>query len=227
MSEGRRQRVKDKVRRAGLDALASHEIVELLLYPFIPRKDTSPLARTLLKEFGTLRALFSAKESDLLAVKGMPPNAAFYFSEFTKIVTVLRSENVIKKIITNIEEAMSFFYDLLSLRPTEAVYILCLDIKRKVVEVQKISEGEAAGSDLNLRKIAETAIKTRASYIILGHNHPSGETLPSAEDIAATATAQSFLENIGVGLLDHIIVGKHGCLSMRNEGLMPQTNSNQ
>jgi DNA repair protein RadC len=221
MAEGRRERVKEKVRAAGLDALAPHEIIEFLLYPFIPRKDTSPLARALLEEFVSLDGILNAKEQDLQKVPGMPKSAALYFPVYSKVVGKARSEFMIKRHeLVNIHEAEIFLIELLGLNPTEELHMLCLDSKRRIIKSKKISEGSAVNTDVNMRLIAETALKTNAAYIILGHNHPSGEIEPSNEDLVCTAAAQKLLKSLNVGLLDHIIVGKQTAYSMRLEGCL-------
>lgn len=221
MAEGRRERIREKVRAAGLEALAPHEIIEFMLYPFIPRKDTSPLARAILEEFVTLDGILNAKEQDLLKIEGMSKAAAFYFPQYAKIVAKARAESVIKKKeLSNIQQAQEYFLEVMGMMPSEELHMLCLDAKKRIIKNKKISEGGVDNADVNLRIIAETALKTNAAYIILGHNHPSGETRPSNEDIACTVQAHKLLTSLNITLLDHIIVGKQSVLSMRLEGYM-------
>jgi|AGTN01.2.fsa_nt_gi DNA repair protein radc len=217
--EGRRERIREKIRAVGLDALAPHEILETMLYPFVPRKDTSPLARALLNEFSGLEGVLNAREEELLKVPGMPAAAAFHFPLFIKIISRAKAESVVKKKeLSTIKDAQDFLSESMALLPTEELRLLCLDIKRRIIKMKTIGTGDAATSDFTLRNVADAALSTSAVYAILAHNHPSGDPRPSKNDLLCTVRAYSLLKDLNVELIDHIIVGKGETYSMRMKG---------
>lgn len=219
MAEGRRERVKEKVSAAGLDALAAHEVLEVMLYPHVPRKDTVPLARALLLEFGSIEGVLNASESELLKVKGMPKGAAFHFPLYTKIIARAKTETITRKEINNYLDAKNFLTNALGFSATETVSLLCLDAKKRVIKNKILNEGAAYNSEVNMRLIAETALSTKMAFAILAHNHPSGELTPSKDDIACTSEVKKLLASLDVMLIDHIIVSKNSALSLRKEQL--------
>lgn len=222
MAEGRRERVRTKIRTAGLQALAPHEVIECMLYPFIPRKDTSPLARRLLAEFVTLDGVFHASEEELLKVEGMPKSAAFYFPQLVRLNIHMRSEEVNRRrAFTGMQEAKSYFSDIIGHAPVEEQHALFLDAKRRLLCAKKMSNTSAPDStELDIRQLTDYALKYKAAFVILGHNHPSGETTPSRADVHLSLAAGMTLKGIGVTLLDHIIVARGKSLSLWEEGYL-------
>ncbi len=220
MAEGRRERMRDKIRSRGASGLPPHEVIEFMLYPFIPRKDTSPLAKALLKEFGSMDGILEAKEEELLRVSGMPKMAAVTFPMYKDLIKVAYEENVLKRErkIANSKDAGNFCSRLLYYSVVEKMAVIYINSIDKILGYDIVSEGSTTETHFDAKKICKGAIFNQASGIILTHNHPSGNMMPSDEDISCTQGIQKQLEPLGIRLIDHIIVSGERYYSMRNNG---------
>ena len=211
MAEGRRQRVREKVSKGGINILADHEKLEFMLYPYLPRRDTVPIARELLREFGSLNAVFNATEEELLTIKGMPKLAALTFPQLKPLLYTCEkfcngSDGRVRTSLDAAEALMPF----LGYGKKERVYAMYLGVNGKLLNIMLINEGEAAESDLNVRRIIDHALKAGAEGVILAHNHPSGIAIPSRADEDSTVWLKEALEKVGLKLWDHIIVAGMG-----------------
>ena len=122
--------------------------------------------------------------------------------------------------MTSSELAGAFLLELFAEHTHEAVYVLCLDGKGKLITHKRLGEGGISSAGLDIRKLVECAILSSASAVILAHNHPSGIALPSGDDFTATERAQEALKNIGVQLADHIVVADGDFVSMADSGYL-------
>ncbi len=220
MAEGRRERMRAKIRSRGAEGLPPHEVVEFFLYPFIPRKDTSPLAKELLKAFGSMDGILEATEEQLLEVKGMPKMAELTFPLYKDLIRVAYDENVLKREqkIANTKDAGSFCTKLLYYSSVEKVAVIYLNQLDKIIKFEIISEGSTTETPFDTKKICKGAILNQAKGIIITHNHPSGSVVPSDDDIACTLNIKKQLEPLGVKVMDHIVVSGERYYSMRSAG---------
>lgn len=211
--DGHRNRMKEKFLKEGADAFHEHEILEILLYYAVPRKDTNPLAHKLLERFGSLAAVLDAP-AEVLQEFGLTQNAAVLLKlipEISRVYMDSRSSNT--GIITeeNIgERVLSKFVG----RQNEIVVLMLLDGKGQKLYCDVVSKGSVNSSEIYVRKLLELAVKYNASTAVLAHNHPSGMALPSSRDIATTKTVKQALKLVGVRLADHIIVTDDDYMSM-------------
>lgn len=213
-----RQKVRNKFYECGLQGMASHNIIEMLLFFGIPYKDTNPMAHELIDRFGSLSGVLEAKHSDLLQVKGMTENAACLI---TMILPLYRkyAEDLAKrqKRFSNIDELVNFLRTLyIDNNNNERVYILCFDQSEHLITYRMLNEGDINSSSVDMRKIASVLLETNTASIILSHNHPHGIVLPSLEDVVLTKQLKSFLDTLKVRFIDHIIVTDNNYLSMAN-----------
>lgn len=219
--DGHRERKREQFRQHGIDAFADHEVLELLLFYAIPRRDTNPIAHALLERFGGLEQVLAAPLEELEKVPGMGPGAATLIKLAPQVVRRARLSAVAnEKILDTTERLGAFFLEQFVAQHNEVMYQLCLDAKGRLLSCQKVCEGDVSGVSLNLRKIVENALRCNAVLVALSHNHPSGVALPSQEDIAATRQVQAALETIGVRFADHIIVADDDYVSFREAGLL-------
>ena len=220
--DGHRSRKKDQFREHGLDAFADHEVLELLLYYAIPRRDTNPIAHRLMKRFGSLEAVFSAPIEELEKVEGVGENAATLLALlmplYRRIRTVSRTKEMI---LASTERTGEYFIDLFFGVTREETYEACLDAKGKLLACYRIAEGGVDTVNINTRRLVENALKCGASAVILAHNHPSGIALPSPDDNATTLAVWETLRAVGIPLIDHIIVADDDYVSLRDNGLLP------
>lgn len=219
--EGHRGRKKRQFLDNGLDAFAEHEVLELLLYYAIPRRDTNPIAHALLKKFGSLDAVFAAPVEELMRVEGVGENAAALIRLILPLYRRIRISAAEEETILNsTEKAGAFFVGRFAGERTESMYQACLDAKGRLLNVQKLSTGDVNFVHADIRGIVQNALLCRASAVILAHNHPSGVALPSDADNAVTLQVQDVLQSVGVVLFDHIIVADDDFVSLRQNGLL-------
>lgn len=205
-----RKRVREKVLENGFDCLAEHELLEKLLFHVIPRGDTNGLAHVLIQEFGSLKGVLNADFHRLAAVKGVGDKTALYLCTLGETVhRVSRPEKPSAKKSYKDKNAL---YDLvLSVvggKNVEEVYLFCFDESWRYKRHFLISQGDEFTSEINLRKIVESAVFSRANMIVLAHNHPLSGSEPSVADIESTRYISVNLRKLGIVLADHIIVGE-------------------
>lgn len=219
--EGHRMRKKRQFVENGLDAFAEHEVLELLLYYAIPRRDTNPIAHALLNRFGTLDGVFSAPREELLRVDGLGENGATLIGLLLPLYQRVRLSAARRDVILDsTERACAYFVERFAVEHTEVMYQVCLDAKGKLVNMEKLATGNVNSVCADLRAIVENALLCRASAVLLAHNHPSGVALPSEADNTVTLQVQQVLKSVGVELWDHIIVADNDCVSLRQNGLL-------
>lgn len=220
--DGHRQRKKEQFRMHGLDAFADHEVLELLLYYAIPRRDTNPVAHRLMERFGSLDGVFSATVEELEEVEGMGKNAATLLALWMPLYRRVRTKPTAKEVILNsTEQAGQYFMDLFFGMRREELYEACLDAKGKLLACCRIAEGGVDAVNISTRRLVENALKCGASAVILAHNHPSGIALPSPDDNTTTLAVWDALRAVGIPLIDHIIVADEDYVSLHDNGLLP------
>ena len=219
--DGHRERKREQFLRHGADSFADHELLELLLYSAVPRRDTNPLAHDLINYFGSLHAVFSAPAEELQKFSGISQSGAVLLKLIPSIyrrAALSAGEN--EQILDTVEKIGRFFVDLYVAESCEIMYQLCLDAKGRRLNLYKVTDGDPSSVNLNVRKIVENAILSQASMVALAHNHPSGVALPSHADIVATTMIQTALDSIGIRFADHIIVADGDFISMRQDGIV-------
>lgn len=217
--EGHRQRLKERFRSEGLDSFTDVQVLELALFYCIPRKDTNPIAHALLEHFGSLSQVLEASVEELQKVNGISENAAVYLSMLTQIgryYLVERSQREV--ILPTIDKCGAYLVPYFFGRPTETVFLLCLDAKCKVLCCREVGQGSVNSAGISIRKIVETALGANATTVVMAHNHPSGLALPSPEDIQTTRRVAAALQAVEVNLADHIVVADGDYVSMRQSG---------
>lgn len=221
MHEGHRERVKAKFLQNGLDNFESHNILELLLYNVIPRKDTNIIAHKLLDTFGSLSGVFDAPYEELLKVEGIGSSAATLIKLIPQLCRhYLDDKQHDKNRIYNTESAGKMLLHKYIGRTNEVVVLLLLDSKGRQIYCGVVNEGSVNTVPIYVRRIMELAVRYNAAAAILSHNHPSGNTMPSAGDISSTKEVYKALAVVHVRLNDHIIVVDGDYFSMADSGLM-------
>lgn len=215
LHDGHRDRVREKFISKGLSSFRDHEVLELLLFYAVPRKDTNEIAHRLINQFGSISGVMDAP-LDVLTGLGLSRNAAVYLKLFPEICSLYYQDKYNSKddrIITedNIGDYVLHFFIGAD---SEKVALILLNSQGKRLYGSIISEGSVSSSDVDIRKIATLAMKYHASGAIIAHNHPSGVAIPSNEDIQVTIALKRALKTVGVNLLDHIIVAEMDYLSM-------------
>lgn len=217
--DGHRQRMKERFYRSGLDGMEDHEVLEMLLYYCIPRRNTNEIAHNLLKEFKSLARVMNATVKELEKVEGMGHNAAVFLTFVRQMDRFFTPKDKDVESLSSMEKCYLYLTKRLSARKNEAVMLLCLDAKCEVLGCHVISEGSVNSANVSVRKIVDTALSSNATSVMLAHNHPSGVALPSAEDIQTTRRVASALRMVDVILLDHLVVVADDYVSLSLSGL--------
>lgn len=226
LHEGHRSRLKDKFLLGGIDNFKDHEVLELLLFYAIPRKNTNDIAHRLLQKFGSLDAVFDSPINLLKTVDGVGESAAI----FIKIVSNITRLYVERKYM-NQKTALSAreMNDKLMMkfigRQEETVAVMLLDAKGKILYDGIVNKGTVNAVDIYMRKIIELIVLYSASAVILAHNHPSGVAVPSRDDIETTLSINNILRSMKVRLLDHIVVADGDYVSMNDCGMLEDLHS--
>jgi DNA repair protein RadC len=217
--EGHRQRMKDRFFYEKMDHFSDHEVLELLLYYAIPRKDTNPIAHALISHFGSLPQVLDASVEELEQVDGISRNAAVLLKLVTEMGRYYEVERKRQtRILKSVEECGNYLLPRFFGRVNETVFLLCLDARCKVLSCREVGEGSINSANVSIRRIVEMALASKASSVVLAHNHPSGIALPSAEDRATTRRVAAALSLVDVALVDHIIVAENDFVSLAESG---------
>ena len=218
--DGHRERLRRRFLAEGLDNFTDIQVLELLLFYCIPRRDTNELAHALLGRFGSLSQVLEAKPEDLMTVEGIGYNTAVFLNLIPaagRYYSVNRAMLNDKPLQTT-EKCGHYLMNFFEGRSQETVFLLCLDAKCKVLCCQQVGEGSVNSAGVPLRRVVETALAANATTVVLAHNHPSGLALPSHEDIATTRRVAVALDAVEITLADHIIVADGDFVSLVQSG---------
>jgi len=194
---GHRQRVKERLEKEGLDSFSDHNILELLLFYSIQRKDTNETAHLLLEKFGTFDGVFDAEIDELTEVKGITQHSA----SLIKLVGeawrryTLSKNNYESTSLDSIEKAGEYVCTRLMGSNREKFLVVCLNNRLNILGSEVLFDGTVNRAMVDIRKISEYALRKKASSIIIAHNHPSGVPEPSDDDINLTAKIADALKN--------------------------------
>lgn len=220
---GHRARMKSRYLEQGMDALADHEALELLLYAAIPRADVNPLAHRLISHFGSFAAVLDAEVHELTEVEGVGEGTALLI----RLVRDLNRRALIEKaggsrhpVLAGADEAGAFFLPYFYGLREERVYAAFLDDRFRLLKCRCMFEGGVNFAPMSVRKLVEAAIQEHATNLILAHNHPAGQAIPSVEDRDTTMKLAAALRAVQLELTDHIIVAGEEYLSMSECGYL-------
>ncbi len=217
MHDGHRERLRNKIRKFGFDCLEDHEKLEYLLYAYIPRRDTNPIAHELIDSFGSFRKVLEADTAALAAVKGMTENAALYLHTLPDVFSsYLTGEDPGK--LTSPKECAEYMIARLGRKRQEHFIILYLDEEGNLLKTATMTEERNRAVSVNRDKLIAAAVACKAQIVVIGHNHPHGDILPSDADIESTNRIAQALSMVGIRLGDHIIFSERTHHSMMERG---------
>lgn len=218
--EGHRKRMLNRFRTEGLDNFEPVQVLELLLFYAVPRRDTNELAHALLDRFGSVARVMDASVSELMKVAGMGEYAATFLHLVKSAGRYYQIDSTQKGVqIRDTEECGRYLLPYFIGRQVETVFLLCLNANCNVISCREVGEGEINSAVISPRAIVEIALAEKASTVVLAHNHPSGVALPSQEDVLATRRLAAALETVDVTLFDHLIIADDDYVSLVQSGL--------
>ena len=219
MHDNHRQRMRARIAKNGILSLEDHEILEYLLYPFVPRKDTNPIAHNLIAKFGSFDAVLGADAKALRLVPNVTDNAALFLSSLAEITHKVHKREMSDKVrVDTYERAVEYMTAVLEGEKREKMVALLVDNAGRVKQACEL--GRVGESDCHIR-VNELVMLTqnfRCNYVYIAHNHPGITCQPSYSDVEFTKWAIAALEVLGVKFLDHIIIGRDGAYSFKKDG---------
>ncbi len=219
---GHRERLRERVLERGGESLADHEVLELLLFGAKPRGDTKPLAKALIKRFGSLAAVFSASPRELVAVAGSGPACAALLKAVREAALRISQQELARSedVLSSWEQLLTYCRTRLAHESIEHFHLLFLDRKNRLIADEVQQRGTIDHTPVYPREVVKRALELHASALILVHNHPSGDPTPSQGDIAMTREIAEAAGKLGIVVHDHVIIGRQGHSSFRTLGLL-------
>lgn len=217
--DGHRERLKSRFLEHGIDSFNDLNALELLLFYAIPRRDTNVIAHALLDRFGGLSGVFEASIPELTDIPGIGENAALLLKLVPQMMKKCELSRVSDmKSFRKSSQVAQYLIPRFMGEREELVLLLCLDNRNNLLCCEVLNRGVVNAVDISVRRLVETALKYKASSVVLSHNHPNGVAVPSREDEVFTEKAQDALRLIGIRMTDHIIISDKNYFSMRESG---------
>ncbi|MEZ5774243.1 MAG: DNA repair protein RadC [Hyphomicrobiaceae bacterium] len=218
---GHRERLRERFRSGGADAMPDYELLELLLFRSIPRRDTKPLAKALIARFGSFAEVLSAPESRLREVPGVGATVATDLALVrAAALRLARGEVRNRQVLGSWTAVLDYCRSAMAFEMREEFRIIFLDKKNRILGDEVQQRGTVDHTPVYVREIVKRSLELAATAIILVHNHPSGDPTPSRADIDMTAQIVEAAKRLGITVHDHIIIGRNGHASFRGLGLM-------
>ena len=218
---GHRDRLRERVLNAGFPSLHDYEALELYLYRTQARGDVKPLAKDLLRRFGSLSGVLCAPIEDLCAVRGVGESVALDLKLVHELVQRIGLESLQKRtVISSWSALLAYVKAALAHEPREQFRVLFLDKKNQLILDQVMNEGTVDHAPVYPREVARRALELSASALILVHNHPSGDPTPSDADADMTRQIIEAVRPLRIQVHDHLVVGREGVASFKALGLI-------
>jgi len=218
---GHRERLRERFDHGGGSALADYELLELLLFYALPRRDTKPIAKALLDEFKSFGGVLAASREQLAGVEGVGEGAATFVKALQAAAQAAARTGVVEgPLIGTAQALIDYCKTTIGDHATEHFRVLFLDTKNRLKKDETLGRGTVDFAPVYPREVAKRALELDAKAVILVHNHPSGDPKPSREDVEMTQKVRDACGTIGVKLYDHIIVSRAGHTSFRSAGLI-------
>jgi DNA repair protein RadC len=220
-AEGHRARMRSRLLTAGPDSVADHELLEMVLFLALPRRDTKALARVLIARFGSFANSIAAPLPDLRSVEGIgEAGAAALKTVQAAALRLARAEVIDRPVMNNWDRLMSYLNAVLARERVEHFRILFLDNRNRLLADESQARGTVNHTPVYPREVVKRALELHATAIILVHNHPSGDPTPSPDDLAMTREIVQAATALSIVVHDHVIIGNGRWLSFRQKGML-------
>ena len=218
---GHRRRLRERFLAAGEDALSDYELLELVLFAAIPRRDVKPLAKALIAKFGSFAGAISAEPRALAEVAGLSDGAVAALKVVRAAAVRLAREEIMEQpVLGSWQKVLAYCRADLARAGTEQFRLLFLDRKNVLIADELQQTGTVDHTPVYPREVVKRALELGASAIIMVHNHPSGDPTPSRADIEMTRAVVNAAEALGVSVHDHIVIGRKSHASFKSLGLI-------
>lgn len=218
---GHRERLRARFRKAGIDGIHDYELMELLLFRSIPRRDVKPLAKDLIARFGSFADVISAPIERLTELQGISLAVATELKIAHAAAIQLSRDNVLERtVISSWNDLLAYCRAVTAYEKIEQFRILFLDNKNVLIADEKQQTGTVNHTPVYPREVVKRALALEASSLILVHNHPSGDPTPSKADIDMTNRIVEAARALSIKVHDHLIIGRGQHASFKSLGLL-------
>jgi len=218
---GHRERLRKRLLAGGDDALADHEVIEYLLMTAIPRKDMKPLARALIKRFGSLAGVLNTDPRTLAAHPGMGETSAAAMRIVAMAARRMARQQVREQpVLASWQTLIDYLTIDMAHLNVERVRILYLNTQNMLIADEHAGDGSLDEAAIHPREVIRRGLDLGAAALILVHNHPSGVAEPSRADIQITHRIAEAGRLLGITVHDHVIIGRQGHVSLKAKGLI-------
>lgn len=221
--KGHRNRLRERYLQGGYTAFQDYEILEILLGICIPRKDTKPMAKELLKKFKTVEGVLKGELEELMEFQGISRTIGINLKFLGDLSKYNFKNNYLKSDVTTFDgkrDLIGYLKNEIGFGNSEEFMAIFLNSANELIKSETLFKGTIDRSAIYPRKILEKALEYNARSVIFAHNHPSGKITPSKKDIELTKEMENILKVVDVKLLDHIIITKESYLSFLEEGFI-------
>ncbi|WP_294273397.1 RadC family protein [Sphingomonas yabuuchiae] len=216
---GHRARLRDRL--LGGSGLLDHELIEYLLMTAIPRRDTKPMAKALLREFHDIGGVLTADPIALQRVDGIGETAAATIKIAQACaLRLVQAEAMKRPVLSNWQALLDYLHADMAHHGVERVRVLHLNTRNMLIRDELMGQGSIDQAPVYVREVIRRAIDFGSAALILVHNHPSGDPSPSRADIDVTRAIAEAGKRLGITVHDHIIIGTSGHVSLRAQGLI-------
>jgi DNA repair protein RadC len=217
---GHRQRLRARYLEGGASALQDYELLEILLFPAIPRRDVKPVAKELLRKFGSLWQVANAPPARLMEA-GLGETAAIAVSAVGAVALRMSRQEILNRpVLGSWQKLLDYCEAAMAGELTEQLRLLFLDRKNRLIADEVQQRGTVDHTPVYPREVVKRALELGASALILVHNHPSGDPTPSGADVEMTREVAKALSTVGITVHDHIVVGRGRHASFKSMGLL-------
>ncbi len=218
---GHRERLRARFLKAGAEAMPDYELLEMTLFAAIPRRDTKPLAKALLKRFGSFAEVIAAPRERLLEIPGVGESVATHLKIVEAAAQRLAKTKVLgRPALSSWAALLDYCTAAMARSEKEEFRVLFLDRKNHLIADEVQNRGTVDHTPVYPREIIKRALELGASSIILVHNHPSGDPTPSKTDIAMTREIAGAAKALSIAVHDHLVIGRGGHASFKSLGLL-------
>jgi DNA repair protein RadC len=215
------QRPREKLIKHGPSALSDAELLAVFLRVGIQGKSAVQLGQEMLSHFGSLRDLFSAPLASFSLIPGLGPAKFAQLQAVLELAKRALAEDLQEGIALNSPQSVKSYLQLLiGNKPFESFAVLFLDVKNQLIQSEELFRGSLTRTRVYPREVVKRALHHNAASIILAHNHPSGHTQPSSDDVTLTKELKTALALVDVQVLDHIIVTHNQAYSFAEHGVI-------
>ncbi|GGF89379.1 UPF0758 protein [Azorhizobium oxalatiphilum] len=213
---GHRDRLRARFRQSGAESLPDYELLELILFRAVPRRDVKPLAKVLVERFGSFAEVVAAPERLLAEIPGVK-DAIITELKLVQAAAQRIAKGQMKKrtVLSSWSAVLDYCRTAMAFADREQVRILFLDKRNQLIADEVLHTGTVDHAPIYPREVVKRALEVSASALILCHNHPSGDPTPSRADIDMTRKIIDVAKPLGIEVHDHIIVGKDGHASLK------------